>query len=134
MGWRRVQSGAHMAEVFRKICFWMILTTSDITWSAVYSSVLTRRDTREAWMYWRHNSKRPQRILRSCRISEVMKGWGSWDCQAWRRKSSGRILSISINTQGRDAKKAELGCFLWCPVAGQHAGAQTEKDVVLSEN
>lgn len=49
----------------------------------------------------------------------VRRGREGWDCSAWKRGTSGGILSKSIDTWRENAKTTEWGCYQWCSVPGE---------------
>lgn len=58
-----------------------------LTWSIVYSSVLTSE--KETWNSWSESSKAQLKWLWNWSISPVKKCWRNWDYSVWKRESSG---------------------------------------------
>jgi len=58
-----------------------------LTWSTVYSSVLTSE--KETWNSWSESSKALLKWLWNWSISPVRNCWRNWDYSAWKRESSG---------------------------------------------
>lgn len=68
-------------------------------------------------------------MIRDWSISHMSKGWGSWDCLAWKREGSGEILLMHINTWRES--QALFSSAQW---QDQRQWTQTETQEVPSEH
>lgn len=62
-----------------------------------------------------------QRAIKDGSIWHSRTGWESWDCSAFKKRRSGRILSLYINIWQENAKKTKTDSSQWCPLRGQWA-------------
>jgi len=82
-------------------------------WSAGSSSGLS--STTETWARWSESSEWSWRWFNGWCICHRREA-ESWGCSACRKKVSGGIMPMCINTWQEGLRKMEPGCPWWCPV------------------